>query len=65
MDNKDVFALCNYNILYEVRLKGAIDKGNISTRVPLKISTYHNRRNDSIRLISKPKLIISYQNTYV
>lgn len=27
MDNKDVFALCDYNIVYEVRLKGAIDKG--------------------------------------
>ncbi|MBU3101937.1 MULTISPECIES: DEAD/DEAH box helicase family protein [Clostridium] len=27
LDNKDVFALCDYNIVYEVRLKGAIDKG--------------------------------------
>ena len=27
MDNKDVFALCDYNTVYEVRLKGAIDKG--------------------------------------
>jgi len=27
MDNKDVFALCDYNVVYEVRLKGAIDKG--------------------------------------
>ncbi|WP_312888770.1 DEAD/DEAH box helicase family protein [Clostridium bowmanii] len=27
MDNKDVFAFCDYNIVYEVRLKGAIDKG--------------------------------------
>lgn len=27
MDNKDVFALCDYNIVYEVRLKQAINKG--------------------------------------
>jgi superfamily II DNA or RNA helicase len=27
MDNEDVFALCNYNIVYEVRLKQAINKG--------------------------------------
>lgn len=27
LDNKDVFALCDYNIVYEVRLKEAIDKG--------------------------------------
>lgn len=27
LDNKDVFALCDYNIVYEVRLKDAINKG--------------------------------------
>lgn len=27
MDNKDVFALCEYNIIYEIRLKEAINKG--------------------------------------
>lgn len=27
MDNKDVFALCDNNIAYEVRLKTAINKG--------------------------------------
>jgi superfamily II DNA or RNA helicase len=27
MDNKDVFALCDYNMVYEVRLKSAINKG--------------------------------------
>lgn len=27
LDNKDVFALCDYNVVYELRLKGAIDKG--------------------------------------
>jgi superfamily II DNA or RNA helicase/HKD family nuclease len=27
LDNKDVFALCDYNMVYEVRLKGAINKG--------------------------------------
>jgi len=27
LDNKDVFALCDYNIVYEVRLKEAINKG--------------------------------------
>nr|WP_253199608.1 hypothetical protein [Clostridium gasigenes] len=27
LDSKDVFALCDYNIVYEVRLKEAINKG--------------------------------------
>jgi superfamily II DNA or RNA helicase/HKD family nuclease len=27
LDNKDVFAICDYNVAYEVRLKAAIDKG--------------------------------------
>lgn len=27
MDNKDVFALCDYNVMYEVRLYDAINKG--------------------------------------
>ncbi|MGL4737416.1 MAG: DEAD/DEAH box helicase family protein [Cellulosilyticaceae bacterium] len=27
LDNKDVFALCDYNMVYEVRLKEAINKG--------------------------------------
>ena len=27
LDNKDVFALCDYNVVYEARLKTAIDKG--------------------------------------
>lgn len=27
LDNKDVFALCDYNVVYEVRLKDAINKG--------------------------------------
>lgn len=27
LDNRDVFALCDYNLVYEVRLKGAINKG--------------------------------------
>lgn len=27
LDNKDVFALCDYNVVYELRLKAAIDKG--------------------------------------
>ena len=27
LDNKDVFALCDYNVVYETRLKTAIDKG--------------------------------------
>lgn len=27
LDNKDVFALCDYNVVYELRLKSAIDKG--------------------------------------
>lgn len=27
LDNKDVFALCDYNVVYDLRLKGAIDKG--------------------------------------
>ena len=27
MDNEDVFALCDYNVVYEVRLKEAINKG--------------------------------------
>ncbi len=27
MDNEDVFALCDYNLIYEVRLKEAINKG--------------------------------------
>lgn len=27
MDNKDVFALCDYNVAYEVRLKESINKG--------------------------------------
>lgn len=27
MDNQDVFALCDYNVVYEVRLKEAINKG--------------------------------------
>src|SRR5699024_7727405 len=27
LDSKDVFALCDYNMVYEVRLKDAINKG--------------------------------------
>lgn len=27
LDNKDVFSICDYNTVYEVNLKGAIDKG--------------------------------------
>jgi len=27
LDHKDVFALCDYNVVYELRLKAAIDKG--------------------------------------
>lgn len=27
LDNKDVFALCDYNVVYEIRLKEAINKG--------------------------------------
>jgi len=27
LDNKDIFAICDYNVAYEVRLKPAIDKG--------------------------------------
>lgn len=27
LDNKDVFALCDYNVVYEVRLRDAINKG--------------------------------------
>ena len=30
LDNKDVFALCDYNIVYEIRLKEAINKGFLS-----------------------------------
>jgi superfamily II DNA or RNA helicase len=27
LDNKDVFAICDYNVVYETRLKDAINKG--------------------------------------
>lgn len=27
LDNKDVFAICDYNVVYDLRLKAAIDKG--------------------------------------
>ena len=30
LDNKDVFALCDYNVVYEIRLKEAINKGFLS-----------------------------------
>lgn len=30
LDNKDVFALCDYNTVYEIRLKQAINKGFLS-----------------------------------
>ena len=30
LDNKDVFALCDYNTVYEIRLKEAINKGFLS-----------------------------------
>ena len=30
LDNKDVFALCDYNVVYEIRLKQAINKGFLS-----------------------------------
>ena len=30
LDNKDVFALCDYNNVYEIRLKEAINKGFLS-----------------------------------
>ncbi|HCX63708.1 MAG TPA: NgoFVII family restriction endonuclease, partial [Eubacteriaceae bacterium] len=33
MDNKDVFVLCDYNLVYEIRLKEAINKGML---VPFK-----------------------------
>lgn len=36
LDNKDVFALCDYNIVYEVRLKGAIEKGWLVRLVPFR-----------------------------
>ncbi|WP_461205124.1 DEAD/DEAH box helicase family protein [Clostridium sp. DL1XJH146] len=42
MDNKDVFAVCDYNIIYEVGLKGAINKGWL---VPFR---YYGIYDDSI-----------------
>ena len=42
LDNKDVFALCDYNNVYEIRLKEAINKGFL---VPFK---YYGIYDDSI-----------------
>ncbi|WP_242824083.1 DEAD/DEAH box helicase family protein [[Clostridium] dakarense] len=42
LDNKDVFSICDYNTVYEVNLKGAIDKGWL---VPFR---YYGIYDDSI-----------------
>ena len=42
MDNRDVFALCDYNNVYEIRLKEAINKGFL---VPFK---YYGIYDDTI-----------------
>lgn len=45
LDNKDVFALCDYNIVYEVRFKEAINKGWL---VPFR---YYGIYDDTLSLI--------------
>lgn len=42
LDNKDVFSICDYNTVYEINLKGAIDKGWL---VPFR---YYGIYDDSI-----------------
>ncbi|MPQ44020.1 DEAD/DEAH box helicase family protein [Clostridium tarantellae] len=39
LDNKDVFSLCDYNIVYEIRLKEAINRGDL---VPFRYYGIHD-----------------------
>lgn len=42
LDNKDVFSLCDYNVVYEIRLKEAINRGDL---VPFR---YYGIHDDTI-----------------
>ena len=78
LDSKDVFALCDYNIVYEVRLKEAIEKGWL---VPFRYYIYDETVNydnieykngkyndkeleDALMLNKRAELIINHYRKY-
>ncbi|MEZ0537675.1 DEAD/DEAH box helicase family protein [Caldicellulosiruptoraceae bacterium PP1] len=66
LDNKDVFELCDYNIVYEIRLKDAINKGYLVpfhyygiydetdyTNIPITNGKYNEEELEKVLMINK------------
>lgn len=78
LDNKDVFALCDYNVVYEARLKDAINKGwlvpfryyGIYDEVDYSVIEYKNGKYNEIELEKvlminrRAELILKHYNKY-
>lgn len=79
LDNKDVFALCDYNSVYEIRLKEAIDKGYLCPfryygiyddtvnyeKIDYKNGRYDNDQlNKSLMINKRAELIMNHYRKY-
>lgn len=66
LDNKDVFELCDYNIVYEIRLKDAINKGYLVpfhyygiydetdfSSIPMTNGKYNEKELEEVLMINK------------
>lgn len=79
LDNKDVFALCDYNNVYEIRLKEAINKGFLSPfryygiyddtvdydKITLRNGRYDEKDLEEKLMINKrAELVLNHYNKY-
>jgi superfamily II DNA or RNA helicase/HKD family nuclease len=78
LDNKDVFAICDYNVAYEVRLKSAIEKGWLVpfryygifdetdySRISLRNGKYDEAELESALMINKrADLVLNHYRKY-
>lgn len=79
LDNKDVFALCDYNNVYEIRLKEAINKGFLSPfryygiyddtvdydKIKIRNGTYDEKDLEEKLMINKrAELVLNHYNKY-
>ncbi|SHK05347.1 PLD-like domain-containing protein [Anaerobranca californiensis DSM 14826] len=66
LDNKDIFALCDYNVVYELRLKDAINKGYLVpfhyygiydetdfSKIPIVNGKYNERELEEVLMLNK------------
>lgn len=79
LDNKDVFSICDYNTVYEIRLKDAINKGYLVPfryygiydetinydKIAFKNGKYDNKELQEALMINKrADLVLKYYNKY-